>query len=160
MRSSSIMDTTETNPKSCIRIMEEGYQILSVGSSLIATGQSKLVRLIKNFQIFIFSSHLSPTEARTLINILKMYQFLPLTLLKNSLVIGLVVNLTLRSLICLVLIKLSCLMLLLNVSGTSTIFLIKILLEMLMLFCHRKKLKYLWTGLENKKNKTCNTKPF
>ena len=51
-----------------------------------------------------------------------MYQYLPLTSVKNNWMIGLVVNLTLQSLIFSVLTKLSCLVLLFNVSDTSVIF--------------------------------------
>ena len=51
-----------------------------------------------------------------------MYQYLPLTSVKNNWMIGLVVNLTLQSLIFSVLTKLSCLVLLFNVSDTSMIF--------------------------------------
>ena len=55
MRSSSTMDTAKTNPRSYICVIEEGSPILSAEPSLIATGRwLKLVRLIQNFQIFIF----------------------------------------------------------------------------------------------------------
>ena len=62
------------------------------------------------------------------------------------------VNLTLQSLICLVLTKVSCLVLLFNVSGTSTMFRIAIWSETLTRFCFRKKLKCLWTGSETLRN--------
>ena len=67
---------------------------------------------------------------------------------KSSLKIRQVLNLTLQSLICLVLTKASSLVLLFHVSGTPTIFRIATWSEMLMRFCLRKKLKCLWTGSE------------
>ena len=148
MRSSSTMDMTKTNPRSYIRNIEEGSPILSAEPSLVTTGRwLKLVRFIQNFQILIFSFLLSLIELRMLINVLKMYQFPPLTLLKSSLMIRPVVNLTMQSLIWLVLIMSGA-----DVSGTSKIFWIAIWSEMLMRFCLRKKLRHLWTGSKTQRN--------
>ena len=64
----------------------------------------------------------------------------------------------LQSLICFVLIKLSCLLLLFSVSGASTIFRIAIWSETLTRFCLRKRLECLLTNWRLKK--VCNTEPF
>ena len=102
------MATTRTNPRSSNLITEGEFLTLPAEQySTVTALWLKVVKLIQNCQIFIFSSHISLIETRIKINFWKMCQFLPLISLNSNLTSGLVLNLTLQSSIFLRSIKLS-----------------------------------------------------